>query len=83
MHGRGPPTLGGGLLQAGAGEIADRLGAVGVAARAHEAVKLGVELVVDGDGHALHRCLPNGGDAILAPPAAISAAIARPATARH
>src|SRR4029077_17942966 len=48
------------LLQAGAGEIADGLGPVGIAVRAHEAIELGGEIVVDGDGHALHRTLLEG-----------------------
>ena len=56
-HGRGAADFARRLLQPGAGEVADRLGAVGIAARGHEAVELGVKLVVDGDGHALHRCL--------------------------
>jgi hypothetical protein len=50
--------LGRGLLQAGAGKVADRLGAVGIAAPGHEAVQLASESVVDGDGHALHCGLP-------------------------
>jgi hypothetical protein len=48
------------LLQAGAGKIADGLGPVGIAVRVHEAVELGGEIVVDGDGHALHRTLLEG-----------------------
>src|SRR6185437_16130462 len=49
--------FGRGLLQARAGEVAHRLRAVGVAAPVHEAVEFGGELVVDGDGHALHGWL--------------------------
>ena len=49
--------LDGSLLQAGAGEVADRLGAVGVAARYHEAVKLRIKLVIDSDGNPLHGFL--------------------------
>ena len=54
----GPADFDRSLLQAGAGKVADRLGAVGIAARLHEAVELGVELIIDGDGHTLHRYLP-------------------------
>src|SRR5262245_5495497 len=42
------------LADAGAGEVADGLGAVLVAAGRDDAIELGHELVVDGDGHALH-----------------------------
>src|SRR4051812_50197233 len=46
-----------GLADAGAGEVADRLGAVLVAAGGDDAVELGHQLVIDGDGHALHASL--------------------------
>jgi len=46
-----------GLLQAGARQIAQCLGAIVVAARAHEAIELRIKRVVDGDGQALHRAL--------------------------
>ena len=42
------------LPDAGARQVADRLRAVLVAAGRDDAVELGHELVVDGDGHALH-----------------------------
>src|SRR5262245_4350917 len=42
------------LADAGAGEVADGLGAILVAAGRDDAIELGHELVVDGDGHALH-----------------------------
>src|SRR6476469_8229086 len=48
-----------GLADAGAGEVADRLGAVLVAAGGDDAVELGHQLVIDGDGHALHASLAN------------------------
>ena len=50
-----------GLADAGAGEVADRLGAVLVAAGGDDAVELGHQLVIDGDGHALHASLANWG----------------------
>src|SRR5262245_28150647 len=42
------------LADAGAGEVADGLGAILVAPGRDDAIELGHELVVDGDGHALH-----------------------------
>jgi hypothetical protein len=69
----GAGDFGGGLLQPGASEVADRLGAVGVAAASHEAIKFARKAVVDGNRHTLHRCLPSGCDATIASPAAISA----------
>ena len=51
------------LADAGAGEVADRLGAVLVAAGGDDAVELGHQLVIDGDGHALHASLANSGSA--------------------
>ena len=57
-HGGDAVALGverfGGLADAGAGEVADRLRAVLVAAGGDDAIELGHQLVVDGDGHALH-----------------------------
>src|SRR4051795_2892040 len=52
-----------GLADAGAGEVADRLGAVLVAAGGDDAIELGHQLVIDGDGHALHASLANSGSA--------------------
>ena len=46
-----------GLADAGARQVADRLGAVLVAAGGDDAVELGHQLVIDGDGHALHASL--------------------------
>jgi hypothetical protein len=43
-----------GLLQTAAGQVADRLRAVGVTARRNEGVEFGDEIVVNGDGQALH-----------------------------
>ena len=51
------------FADAGAGEVADRLGAVLVAAGGDDAVELGHQLVIDGDGHALHASLANSGSA--------------------
>ena len=44
-----------GLPDAGAGEIADRLRSVLVAARGDDGVELGHQLIVEGDRHSLHR----------------------------
>ncbi len=44
----------GGVANAGAGEVADRLGPVLVAARGNDGVELGHERVVEGDGHSVH-----------------------------
>ncbi len=49
--------LDGSLLQAGAREVADHLGAVGITARSHEAIKLRIKLVIDSDGNPLHGFL--------------------------
>jgi hypothetical protein len=43
-----------GLPYSGAGEVADRLGSILMAARFYHAVDLGHELVVEGDRHTLH-----------------------------
>ena len=71
-----------GLLQARAGEIAYCFRTVGVTARCHVMVKLGGKLVVDGNGHALHRTLPNGGGAMLSPHALFCGTFHRSSTAQ-
>ena len=43
------------FANAGAGEIADRLGAVLIAARGDDGVELFHQRIVEGDGHSLHR----------------------------
>ena len=56
------------LPDAGAGEVADRLRAVLIAAGLDDAIELGHELVVDGDGHALHgNSATNGAGSAAAP----------------
>jgi hypothetical protein len=44
-----------GLLKTGAGQIADRLGAVVIAPGAHEPVKFGIQIIINSNGHTLHR----------------------------
>src|SRR5437868_7085084 len=51
---------GAGVLKAAAQEIAKRLRAVGVAMLRNEPVDLGKQVVIDGDGQALHSSSPGG-----------------------